>query len=113
MGTTKEDESSINIVLLRNNINSSCNWLEGGSIYGVSMKKTSNESFGLQSYKVNNSTQDNLKWFEISIIIGIVGFDIIFHAWCSWNIFCKIMHVWAMFVGIGWKFVSFAFIDGL
>jgi hypothetical protein len=42
------------------------------------MKKNSNESFGLQSSKVKNSTQDNLKYFEIFVIIGIVGFDIDF-----------------------------------
>jgi hypothetical protein len=42
------------------------------------MKKKLDESFGLQSYKVTNSTQDNLKYFEIFIIIGIVGFDIDF-----------------------------------
>jgi len=29
MGTTTEDEISINIVLLRSNINSSCDWLKG------------------------------------------------------------------------------------
>jgi hypothetical protein len=63
MGTTKEDESSISIVLLRSNINSSCNWLEGGGRINLWCfhEKEFDESFVLQSYKVNNSTQDNLK----------------------------------------------------
>jgi hypothetical protein len=78
MHTTKDEEGSINIVLLRNNICSSCNWLEGGGriIYGVSMgKKGKNENLVCKATKFK-STQDNFKYFEVLVIIGIVGSDI-------------------------------------